>query len=266
MNVDQIAAISAFTQLLGVADTVIWTAMAVFARVGALVFFLPGMGEQFIPARVKLVGALAFTAIVAPIIVPIAPPPPPDFAGLAGMIGAEALSGLLLGLGIRFLVFALQIAGFIAAQSLSLSQLFSGVMPDPEPALSSMLTLGGIALAMTLGLHVKVAALLVASYDPLPFGAAPIGSDVGAWTARRAAEAFSLGVSIAIPFVLVAFMYHLAIGLINKAMPSLMVTFVGMPFITWAGILIFGATATYALVFWHTRFDAALLNPLAITN
>lgn len=245
-------------------DEVVLSGMAIFLRISAIMFFLPGFGEQSVPARVKLAAALAFAAITWPLILPTAPRLEPTLDSFAVAFLAETCCGLLLGFAVRMMVFALQIAGVMAAQSLSLSQMFGGVAPDPQPVIASFLTLGGIALAMTLGLHVKAATLIIESYQTLPFGQFPISADVGAWSSRRMADAFSLGISLALPFMLVAFIYNLTLGFINRAMPQLMVAFVGMPAITWAGILLLGLTAGSALLIWHKQFDETLFAPLAL--
>ena len=44
---------------------------------------------------------------------------------------SEAVIGLCLGLALRFMVYALQTAGTIAAQATSLSQIMGGASPDP---------------------------------------------------------------------------------------------------------------------------------------
>ena len=63
-------------------------------------------------------------------------------------------------------------------------------------------------------------------------------ADVAAWGTARVAQAFALGFSLAAPFVIAGFAYNLALGAINRAMPQLMVAFIGAPAITAGGLLI----------------------------
>ena len=46
------------------------------------------------------------------------------------------------------------------------------------------------------------------------------------------AASFALALSLAAPFVIASLLYNVALGVINKAMPQLMVAFVGAPAIT----------------------------------
>ncbi|MEH6739771.1 MAG: flagellar biosynthetic protein FliR, partial [Sulfitobacter sp.] len=108
------------------ADAALWQGFVVFLRISALVSLLPAFGEQSVPAKVKLAIAMAFTFIIAP-----AAPPPPfsmDVDTLVWICLTEITAGLLLGIGIRLLVLALQTAGSIAAQSTSLAQILGGAV------------------------------------------------------------------------------------------------------------------------------------------
>lgn len=244
------------------AEDAILVAGAVFVRISIMTLFMPGFGERMVPMRVKLACALAFAVIVAPIIWPQTRELTPTFASMAPAYGAEAAAGALLGFATRALIYALQIAGALAAQSLSLSQMFgAGIGPDPEPTIGTMLTLAAIALAFTLGLHVELAALLVHSYDVLPFGVFPLGADAAGWTVARVIEAFEFAISIALPFIVASFLYNVAIGAINRAMPQLMVALIGMPAITGLGLAILFLTGGAAVTLWHERHEAAIVAP-----
>ena len=157
----------------------------VFVRVGGVVALLPGFGEQMIPARVRLGATVAFTMVVWPMIAPGLVTPDPARPFIAMML-VEATIGLMLGLAIRLLVIALQLAGSIAAQSTALAQIFgAGAAPDPMPAIGSILMLAGVTLAVASGLHVKAAIAMARSYEILPMGL-PIPAAVVAAFAHRA--------------------------------------------------------------------------------
>ena len=188
----------------------------------------------------------------------------PTAGSLALAFGAEAVTGLLIGFGVRLLIFALQMAGVIIAQALSLTQIFgAGVGPDPEPTVATLLTLGGITLALSLGLHVKAVSLIAVSYQIFPLGAFPLGSDVADWAAGRYTHAFGLAISLALPFLVISFGYNLALGFINRAMPQMMVSLVGIPLIIWAGLFLLMVVVGALLTAWHDHLDRAMFAPWA---
>lgn len=228
---------------------------AVFLRVGAAMALLPGFGEQSVPQKVRLALALAFTAIVAPAV----SVPALDLMGY----GSEVLSGLALGMGLRLFVMALQTAGAIAAQAVSLSQLVGGA-GEPQPAIGHLLTVSGLALAMANDLHLRAAEMLILSYDVLPAGRLPEAADMADWGLAQVKRAFSLGFSLAAPFVLASLIYNVALGVINRAMPQLMVSFIGAPALTFGGLLLIAVSVPLALAVWIAAFNGWMADPFTV--
>ncbi len=238
----------------------LWHLFAVFLRVSALVSLLPAFGERSIPTRVKLSIAAAFTMVVAPAIA--APELGRGLWQVIALIGAEILTGLALGIGLRLFVLALQTAGSIAAQATSLSQILGGAAIEPVPAMGYLLTLAGLTLAVLLGLHVRVAQFLIHSYMLFPMGTAPAAPDLSRWGVLQISRSFALAFALAMPFVIASLIYNLAMGVINRAMPQLMVAFVGAPAITFAGLFLLFAGTPLILSVWSDALFAFIANPL----
>lgn len=254
---------SAETQALlasvGLAGDWAWAAFLVFVRTAAVIAVMPAFGETVVPMRIRLSVALAFAAVVIPV-VGEGPWPEPG----VGAVLAEAAAGLVIGLGLRFLVHALQIAGTIAAQSIALTQLFGGTAGEPQPAVANLLVLAGLALAVSTGLHVAAARLLVQSYDLWPAGVPPAPGAVAAVGLAQAAQAFGLAFSLAAPFAAAALLYNVALGVINRAMPTLMVSFVGAPALTLGAFVLLAVATPLLLSVWTEALRAQLADPLRL--
>ena len=241
----------------------VFIAAGIFARVGGVIFLLPGLGERALSIRVRLVAALAITVILSPLIAPLIPLSPATPVDLALMLAAEATCGLVIGFAFRLLVFALQTAGMVAAQHISIAQMFgAGVAPEPEPTIATILSMGGIVLMMMAGLHVHLIASMAQLYEVFPFGQFPIGADLGQWAVERVSETFALGVTLAAPFVAVGFTYNLALGALNRAMPQLLVALVGVPFIVWIGMVVLYHIMPALFDRWDESLQRVLLDPL----
>jgi flagellar biosynthetic protein FliR len=182
-------------------------------------------------------------------------------SGLLPLFGTETVVGLAFGLVLRLMIFALQIAGSIAAQSTSLSQVFGNAGVEPMPAIGHVLVVGGLALAAMADLHLHLAAALIATYDLVPAGALMGAGPLAEFGVGRVAGAFALGFTLAAPFVLAAFVYNVALGVINRAMPQLMVAFVGAPAITGAGLALLALTGPAVLSVWLGALQRALAAP-----
>ena len=258
MSSDLIAALTGLGDAFG---PTLAAALVVFFRVGAMMALLPAFGEAVIPLRVRVAIALAFTAIITPALAPTLPPVPTQPFALLRLVASETIAGFALGAGLRLFVIVLQMAGTIAAQATSLSQFFGGAGVDPQPAMSQILVMGGLALAVTLGLHVRLAELLLLSYQLFPVGQFLNPADLGDWGVTQVSRAFALAFTLAMPFVILSLVFYVALGAINKAMPQLMVAFVGAPAITFAGLALLLLTAPLVLPIWHDAFAAFILDP-----
>lgn len=249
----------ALADMMPIASQTLWHGFVIMVRVGAIVSLLPAFGEQSVPTRIKLIIVLAFVFVTSPMITPISMPTGIDQT--VWLIMTETLIGLALGLGMRFFVMALQTAGSIAAQSTSLSQLLGGSAVDPLPAMGYILIVAGLALAVMTGLHIKAVELMILSYDLLPMGRFPDGQDLSQWGLSQVSRAFALAFTLAAPFVLLSVIYNLALGAINKAMPQLMVAFVGAPLITAGGLLLLLLASPLLLTVWLNALDGFMADP-----
>lgn len=254
------AFMSALTALSG---PWLWAGFLVFLRVGATVSLAPGFGEQSVPMRIRLALALAFTLCILPALVETIPAPPTAMAATL-MAAAEFLAGLIFGIMLRLLILALQTAGSIASQSVSLAQIAGGgISADPAPAAGHLLMIGGIALAMSTGLHLRLALYLFESYTLIPPGTFPSAESVTSAGVGAVSHSFALAFSLALPFVIAALLYNITLGLINRAMPQLMVIFIGAPFLTGSSLVLLLAAAPLMLSLWLRALEAGLSTPFS---
>jgi flagellar biosynthetic protein FliR len=255
------ALIALLTEATGMAQEALRAGFVVFLRVGAAMALLPAFGEQSVPQRVRLVLALAFTAIVLPAVLDRL-----EDIGAEGLaprlMATETAAGLVIGIGLRLLVMALQIAGTMAAQATSLAQLYAGAGADPQPAMSHLFVMAGLAVAVAAGLHVQAAKLFILSYDMMPVGRFLFPSDVTAWGVQNITRAFSLAFMLAAPFVIAATIYNVALGVINRAMPQLMVVFVGAPALTLGSLALLAVVTPALLMVWLGALGGFLADPV----
>ncbi|SNR37115.1 flagellar biosynthetic protein FliR [Puniceibacterium sediminis] len=251
-------------QLIETSQQALWLVFVVFVRVGAAMSVMPVFGERSVPVRIRLILSLAMAVIVAPAVYATISPPVLGLGSLARILMTETIAGLALGIALRLFILALQTAGAIAAQSTSLSQLTGNNAMDPMPAIGQALTVSALALVMMTGLHVKAAALFIFSYEAMPLGTFPDAAVLGEWGQAQVNQAFRLGFTLAGPFVILSMLYNLTLGVINKAMPQLMVAFVGAPVITLGAISMLFTIAPVLLGVWNRALDAFLINPFGM--
>lgn len=234
----------------------LYAGFVVFLRIGGMVAVLPVFGERTLTQRVRIAVAVTLTVLVTPIVFETLPTD--GVPGRAFL--TEPINGLIMGLGIRFFIFALQIAGEIAAQAASLSQIFGGTA-DAQPAFGHLMVIGGLALMTLAGLHVKVLEYTLLFYDLLPPLVLPDAMRLAEWGIEQTARAFALAFTLAAPFVIASLIYNMALGAINRAMPQLMVAFVGAPAISGGGLFVLFLILPGIFVAWYAALERFLANP-----
>lgn len=155
----------------------------------------------------------------------------------------------------------LQIAAAIIAQTTSLSQIFGLATSDPLPAIGHLLVIGGTAIVTLIGYSEYVVSAFMISYDLAPPGTQIDRFAVSRWNISEVSLVTEIAFQIASPFVAVGLIYNIALGVINKAMPQLMVAFVGAPAITLGGLVLLMISVPYIFQVWVTEFVIFLSNP-----
>src|SRR5580692_3455397 len=223
------------------------TFMLVFARIGAMVMLLPGLGESNIPVRIKLAIALLLTLIILPLHrlayhvdlqVSLNP--------LLVLMVHEIVIGVVLGATARVTLAALQVAGSVIAQQMGLGFVTSVDPTQGQQGLliGNFLTILGITLLFATDSHHLVIAALNDSYAVFSPGEMMPSGDVAALATRAFAAAFKIGMQLAAPFLVFGLVFNMGLGVLARLMPQMQVYFVGVPLSIMAGFLIFAVVIT----------------------
>jgi flagellar biosynthesis protein FliR len=216
--------------------------MLTFARVGAMVMLLPGLGETNIPVRVKLSIALLLTLIILPLHRADYHVDMNSMAALLVMLVYEILIGIVLGATARVTLSALQVAGAVIAQQLGL-----GFVTTVDPTqgqqgvlIGNFLTLLGVTMLFATDSHYLVIAALNDSYKIFSPGEVVPSGDVAELATRAFTAAFKIGMQLAAPFLVFGLVFNVGLGVLARLMPQMQVYFVGVPLSILSGFLIFG--------------------------
>ncbi|HLL28396.1 MAG TPA: flagellar biosynthetic protein FliR [Xanthobacteraceae bacterium] len=206
--------------------------LLMFARLGTMVMLMPGLGEQGIPTRVRLVTALLLTLVMLPLhqaaySVDITK----TFAPLVGLFIQEMMVGVVLGLTARVALSALQIAGATIAQQLGLGFVtsFDPTQGQQGVLVGNFLAMLGVTLIFATDMHHIVIAALDDSYRLFQPGASLPSGDVAELMLTTVGGAFRVGVQIAAPFLVFGLLFNVGLGILARLMPQLQVFFLGLP-------------------------------------
>jgi len=236
-----------------------WIALvlAVVARLSFVIFFMPGIGEQTVPVQTRVLILLGLSAAFSMTGFMTAPPTD-SFASYAGVIATEVAIGFGLGVVLRVTIWTLNIAGTVISQSIGLSQLLGIALEHEQQTMTAnLLSMAGAALLLSADFHIKAMASLLRLYTDIPIGAMDaMNTDM---LVQAFFSAFGFAIMLAWPFVAVNLLYNICLGFINKALPSLMVAFVGAPLMIGAGTILLAISIMGLLVVWEGRIPGIVV-------
>src|ERR1700722_5411101 len=216
--------------------------MLVFARVGAMVMLLPGLGETNIPVNIKLAIALLLTLIILPLHRDAYHVDMGSLAPLLVVVVREIVIGIVLGATARVTLSALQVAGAVIAQQMGLG-FATSVDPTTQGQqgvlIGNFLTMLGLTLLFATDSHYLVIAALNESYAVFSPGEMLPSGDVAALATRAFTAAFRIGMQLSAPFLVFGLVFNIGLGVLARLMPQMQVYFVGVPLAILAGFLIF---------------------------
>jgi flagellar biosynthetic protein FliR len=237
--------------------------LLVFARTGAMIMLLPGLGDAGIPPRVRLALALAISFALAPQLQhSYANANPQTALQLAGLLIQEVTCGVLVGAMARIIMSALSVAGtLIATQTgLASAQILDPTQNQQAAIFSSFFSMLGVTLIFVTDLHHLAINAIEGSYTLIPPGSTLPTGDMAELAIRLVSGAFALGLELSAPFLVFGFAVYAALGVLAKLMPQLQVFFLAMPINILAGffllMLLLGTIMTLFLNFYTTQMGA----------
>ncbi len=219
----------------------VWGAALVFARLGAVLMLLPGIGETYVPPRIRLSLALVITLVVWPVVAPVLPALPESVGGMAGWVIREVATGLMIGAILRAFMTALATAGEVVSlqTTLSFSQSANPLQAQPGSTIAAFLTLVGVTLLFATNTHHLFLAGLAGSYELIAPVRPLMTADFTTLAVRTLGDSFMLGVQLAAPVIVFAIIFNLASGLVGRVMPQFQVFFATAPLSILLGLSIF---------------------------
>jgi flagellar biosynthesis protein FliR len=232
----------------------------VFARLGAMMSLLPGLGDESLPVRFRLLLALLLTILIYPTVFLQLPPSPKSLEALAGVLAKETLIGLIIGGAVRILMQALHVAGTVIANQIGLAtaMLFDPSMGGQATVVTKFLGLVGLVMVFATDTHHIMIAGMTRSYALFGPTAPMLTADFAQWTIQLVAQSFALGIQLSAPFLVFAIIFNVGLGLMSRMTPTIQVFFIAQPLsIMIALALLLTLLGTMMTVF-ITRFREAL--------
>lgn len=237
-----------------------WIGALLFARLGAVLMVAPVWGEQTVPATFRLALALLVTTVLAPGLAGATPAMPGSAIAAIPLIINEVIIGLILGLGARLMMSALQVAGATAglASGLGFAQQIDPVASQPAAIFSGFFSLMGVVLIMAAGLHRVMIEAAADSYAIFPPGAFPPIGDANQFVIDAVSNSFRLGIQIAAPVLIFSLIFNIALGLISRLIPQVQVFMTALPLSVMLGLAVIALGLGGGLMMWLDAMETQM--------
>lgn len=235
--------------------------MIVFMRFGTAVMIMPGVGDSFVPANIRLLFAVAFSLVLAPVMQPHVPSPLPEFGVMITLLVVEFITGLFFGTIARILMMAMDTAGMLIslASGISNAQVFNPSLAVQGSIFGAFLSVGGVTLLFVTNLHHLLIHGLVESYELFPIGGVPDTRSMAELMAKAVSASFLTGFQIAMPFILVSMVLYVGMGVLSRLMPQIQVFMIAIPVQIMLALVILSISLSAIMLFFITRFEDGMV-------
>lgn len=222
------------TQLVNWINQFFWP----FLRIGGMLLVAPVLGDNRIPARIKMGLCVALTVAVAP-----AAANSPAVGVLSAQWLLMVLNQLLIGVAMGFILQLVFNAVVIAGESIATTMgLGYALLNDPSngvqvPIVSQFYTVFVTLLFLAFNGHHELIQLLWESFETLPVGVIINGNML--WhVVEWSAVLFTGALQIALPALAALLTVNLVLGIMTRAAPQLNIFSVGFPIAITVGFVV----------------------------
>ncbi len=216
----------ALTPLINSLATYIWP----FVRIGAFVMVMPVIGSSFVPARVRLLLAVALTAVIAPVIPVTATTDVLSAAGLVTVIQEIAI-GATMGFLVQLVFDAIALGGQVIGMSMGLG--FAVFLDRARgvnmPVLGQLFLMLGMLIFLTMDGHLALISLLAESFTSFPVSIRGLNAAMLGEVLLFTGQLFVFALRIALPAITAILVVNLAFGVMSRAAPTLNLFAIGFP-------------------------------------
>lgn len=234
--------------------------LLIFARVGTMMMLLPGLGDNGVPTRLRLVFALATSFVMYPSLVGEFGSVPQGLYAAIYALFAEIMVGGFFGLSIRLIMSALQVAGAVIAMQSGL-----GFAQNVDPAqgiqsaiFASFLSVLAVTLILVTDMHHLMIAGIHNSYALFKVGQLVPVADFADMALNTVATSFRVAIQLSAPFIAFGLIFYIGIGVLSRLMPQVQIFFLALPVNILVGFILFMVLMTVMATWFLAHFEASI--------
>ncbi len=230
--------------------------LVVASRAGGIVAAMPMLSGRTIPPRVKVALVLMLSMALAPAIQ--LPPVPPDALAMTAGLASELMIGFVIGMAVRLLFAALEVAGEIVGSQMgfSIAQLLDPMTSHSTPMVGQLFTVIASLVFLSLNAHMMVVAAIVSSYESIPPFGANLSPAVGEEVLHLSQHMFQVAVQLSAPVLVAVLLINILLAMLGRAVTQINIFVLSFPLTIAAGLLVLGLSLSFMVSLLEREFIA----------
>ena len=232
-----------------------------FVRIGTFVMLMPGIGDGFVPGRIRLAAAMAMVLVLSPVTAQYLPAQVPQLFTLVLLIGLEFLVGLFLGTIARIFMLATDTAGMVIAtmSGLGSAQVLNPALSTQGSIIGAFLSVTGAVVIFSTDLHHLLIMGAVQSYENFPVSEIPDIGSMAEFVSLAVSKSFAVGVKMGAPFMVLTLLTYAGMGVLSRVMPQIQVFMVALPLQIILSLILLALVLMALMAYWAGQFEESMV-------
>jgi flagellar biosynthetic protein FliR len=229
--------------------------LVLVSRIGGLLAALPVFSGRTIPIKVKLGLVLTLSLMLAPSI-PM-PTVSLDPVILAGGMLSEMTIGVTIGLAVRLMFGALEVAGELLGIQMGFGavHLFDPTTSQQTPMVAQFFTMLASLIFLSLNAHLFAMATIIHSYEAIPAFGAHLSSHHGEEILLLSQRMFTIGLKLSAPVLIAILLINVLMALLGRAVPQVQVFVLSFPITIAGGLLVLSLGMPFTVALIGSEFE-----------
>ncbi|NOT22085.1 MAG: flagellar biosynthetic protein FliR [Nitrospiraceae bacterium] len=228
--------------------------LVLVSRVGGIVAAFPMLGGRTVPAKIKIALVLMLGVALSPLI--RLPSMSQDAIEMTAGLASELLIGLVIGLAVRLVFGALEVAGDLLGTQMGFGavQLLDPMTAQHSSVINEYFRIIAMLVFLSLNAHMVVVAAIVSSYDAIPPFGARLSPALGEEVLQLSQHMFVIALQLSAPILVVMLLINVLLAMLGRAVAQINVFVLSFPITIAGGLLVLGLALPYTVTLFEREF------------
>jgi len=228
--------------------------LVLVSRIGGIVAAFPMLGGRTVPHQIKIALVVMLGIALSPLI--RLPPLSQDAIEMTAGLVSELLIGLVIGLAVRLVFGALEVAGDLLGVQMGFGavQLLDPMTAQHSSVISEYFRIIAMLVFLSLNAHMAVVGAIVSSYDAIPPFGARLSPAIGEEVLRLSQHMFEVALKLSAPVLVVMILINILLAMLGRAVAQINVFVLSFPITIAAGLLVLGLALPYTVSLFEQEF------------